>query len=873
MPNIPKEQNAIILGALLHDIGKLLHRGNGEFNGIHQDAGEKFLIKFKSQLKNENLYNFELLKILIKYHNSTKKKLAAENNYYKSQTEEGKKKIWKFIKLINAADGYSCKERYTKQEQDLRRGYGRQVTPLDSIFSQISLGSKNDKKIKSVDKYCRYRIRSIDPLYSFPDKFTALEKDEIPNHIEKFKKNIPDFSNIIRFEDVLNVWLNLLEEYTWCIPSTTWLEISDVSLYDHLRSSSAIAACLYKYQIENQGREREKFILIGGNFSGIQKYICRITNMGSEGAAKRLRARSFFITIFVEATIHKILDKLDLPITCNLFSAGGKFLMLAPNLDNVKDELEYLKSDIEDEIHKTFFNQFTFTLAWISSSGYRKLKEEKMYFGIHDFFKVADEMFYELEIHKLKKSETILINKKTGIWEVGRFRATNLYESYKGKDCNVCGRGPATHPDEEIEDKSLSSYSPEEREICFICYQDKFRIGKKLPKTQYIGFSKSKVSRDSIRIYDNYYVTLSEEIGKGDFYLLYKIGKSSLCDNSQGIILNRYIANHVPTKMKNRKEEIETFEDIAEYSLWKKKEDEEKVIGSNFIGILKADFDNLGLIFSKGFEDDEKKIGKTVSRYLTLSRMIDLFFSGWMKEIMRNNDKEELILRLNNLRDIDKELFKDYLKGKEIKLSKIYTVYSGGDDLVLVGPWETMIIFTIFLNMEFRRFTCCNDDITISAGLAVVKPKHPIAAGIREADELLKRSKMAGKNRITLFDTTVEWEVMPELVNFFLFLDNRLNNTNSNIKTVFLHRLIKYHEMAEEFLKKRNIDIRGLRYLPLLSYDIGRNIIERDKNGKIKKGQDDYNELQKLMILRFDEKDLIRTLKIPVFWALYRNRK
>ncbi|GAJ05092.1 unnamed protein product, partial [marine sediment metagenome] len=198
-----------------------------------------------------------------------------------------------------------------------------------------------------------------------------------------------------------------------------------------------------------------------------------------------------------------------------------------------------------------------------------------------------------------------------------------------------------------------------------------------------------------------------------------------------------------------------------------------------------------------------------------------------MKEIMRNNDKEELILRLNNLRDIDKELFKDYLKGKEINLSKIYTVYSGGDDLVLVGPWETMIIFTIFLNMEFRRFTCCNDDITISAGLAVVKPKHPIAAGIREADELLKRSKMAGKNRITLFDTTVEWVVMSELVNFFLFLDNRLNNTNSTINTGFLYRMLKYNEMAKTYFEENKI--LGLKFLSLLTYDIGRNIIKRDK--------------------------------------------
>ncbi|GAJ05089.1 unnamed protein product, partial [marine sediment metagenome] len=36
--------------------------------------------------------------------------------------------------------------------------------------------------------------------------------------------------------------------------------------------------------------------------------------------------------------------------------------------------------------------------------------------------------------------------------------------------------------------------------------------------------------------------------------------------SSSNPLLNRYIANHVPTKIKNGKEEIETFEDIAKCS-------------------------------------------------------------------------------------------------------------------------------------------------------------------------------------------------------------------------------------------------------------------------------------------------------------------
>jgi len=841
-----KEYQTVILAALLHDVGKFMQRDKDvKSDDTHEFLSRKFIEDYENTLKYDDWYDLEVVKELTFCHARPYK----ESEFFNKLTNAGKREFKRLSAVVRASDSYSCKERNLEQQ---RRDHGRDVAPLDSIFSQINLQQKNAKNEKP---FYRYHIASINPIDSFPGEFKKLDEGEISKQVSKFKNDFEKLPKFERFEDLLNALLSLLEKHTWCIPGDTRYEISDVSLYDHLRTTCAIAACLYKYRIENR-KGREKFVLIGGDFSGIQDYIYGI---GSEGAAKRLRARSFFVTIFVEATIHKILDRLNLPITCNLFSAGGKFLLLAPNLDNIKNELNDLKAEIEDEIHKTFFNQFTFTLAWISSGGYKKLKNEKKYFGIHDFFEVADEMFHELEIQKLKRSASILIDKETGDWQVEKFKATELYKSYKGKDCNVCGKGPAVCPDKK----------PEELEICPICYQDKFIIGQKLPKVQYIGFSRSKVLDDSIRIYDNYYVTLLlEKVSANDFYLLYKIGNNASDDKQEDFILRHYIANHVPTK--GDRKEIETFEDIAKYSVWK--EEEGKKVGSELLGILKADLDNLGLIFSRGFEDDEKRTGKTISRYLTLSRMIDLFFSGWMKEIMERNDKNWLTSRLSELEGIDKALLKEYLGG--IDLSKIYTVYSGGDDLVLVGPWETMIIFSLFLNMEFRRFTCCNNNITLSAGLTVVKPKHPIAAGIREANELLEKSKQAGKNRITLFDTTVEWEQMPNLINFFLFLNERLNKEKPMINTGFLHKLLKYHEMAKEFLDSEKRNVMGLRYLSLLSYDIGRNIIERDKkSGNIVKGQEECLELQRLMNIEGGKNSLIYNLKIPVFWALYRNRK
>jgi len=882
--NNKKECHSVILAALLHDIGKFLHRGSAkEYQVSHPEASGMFLEKFEFKLKNDRLYDFELVKILAKYHHPIKKELLLKDDYCKNKSEDEKEKIWRFVILSKDADIYSCKERDLKQQWIGRR----KNAPLDSIFSQIALDESNYEGTKTTPKYHRYRIGSINPLFSFPEEFTVLEKNEIPNHVKNFEDNLPNFSKLTTFDNVLTVWLSLLEQYTWCIPSDTRYEESDVSLFDHLRSTSAIAACLFKQHIRaiSEGKRRldrkNEFILIGGDFSGIQNYIYSITSKGSGGAAKRLRARSFFITAFVETTIHKILHRLDLPPSCNLFSAGGKFLLLAPDVDSLKSkkvekELEDLRVEVSEDILSTFFNQFTFTLSWIPIEGF---KEE---FKVYNFFKTADEIFYELEKEKLIKSKSVLMI--DGKWDMEKFKATEIYKEYKGReDCGICGKGPAIYQDEDVR-------------TCFICNRDKFVIGEALPKTKYIGFGKGCLPnkaaqknlihifhRDKKREEDlDYYIKLlsDKEINDREFYFTYNImtEEERKKVSEKEVSLRKYLANYVPKKNGI----IESFEEIAGYSVWEDENGGEKK-GSVLLGILKADFDNLGLIFSKGFEiprKEEEKLTdgdrKTMSRYLTLSRMIDLFFSGWMREVMEKNDKEKIISSLSEIEDIeDKERLKRYLNRDEIDFSKIYTVYSGGDDLVLVGPWETMIIFSLFLNMEFRRFTCNNDDITLSAGLAVVKPKHPIAAGIREADELLEKSKREGKNRITLFGTTVEWEQFPELMEFFLFLNQALNKGNSKekppITSGFLYRLLKYHDMATKYFDEGRVE--GLKFLSALSYDIGRNVIKRDKAGNIKVGRDESFALQRLTGIAKKKSSLIYNLKVPAFWALYRNRK
>lgn len=920
------EYHTVVLTALLHDIGKLLHRGDKEYKykDGHEAASANFITKFCKKLKNDALYDIDLVKILVQHHKpKVWKEITLSDKYFCDKSADEKERIWKLISIVRRADIYSCAER--EREEKEKTGFADRNLPLESIFSMVHLDSKEQQEMDKT----RYHFISSEPLTCFPEAVKSLTDEEILKLIEGFEKNIPDFSRLNKFEEIINLWLNVLEKYMWAVPSDTRYEISDVSLYDHLRSSAAIAACLYKYHhiaIEEGGKLKKinEFVFVGGDFSGIQDYIFDITNRGSGGAAKRLRARSFFIWLFSEVTIHKLLHALELPIVCNLFSAGGKFLLLAPNVDGIEGKLRLVKAEIQQEIHDTYFNQFSFLMS------HSPVKDFKNEFKIYSFFQTADAMFHKLEAEKNRKSFDILSNTSNGTWNTHNFKASRMYESYQNKgDCKICGKNPGTS-DEVDENGNVI-------ECCFTCKRDKEYLGKALPKCKYIAFGKGHVSRqdegkgkkivifhsgneDVISSVDTgnrpecYYVELLEKYEcTNEYYLMYNIGETDRQIESGRLVpIKRYYANHIPTNEKeNGEREVLDFKEIAKFSQWQKAEGKDlgKSFGSELLGVLKADADNLGLIFSKGFENPGRAEPglhdidrKTVSRYLTMSRMLELFFSGWLKEILSGDHKKTVIDELTSLENIEKERFRKYLEAEQIDFNKIYTVYSGGDDLVLVGPWETMIVFSIFLNWQFRKYTCNNPFITLSAGLTFIKPNFPIASAIKQADLLLTKSKGGtiheesgdtkqgqdktpseekdnGKDRITLFGTTVTWNKLSELINFFLFLNEKLNDKNSenpdnkgsNINISFLHRLLEYHRMALRFLVEKKIE--GLKYLSALSYDVGRNIVERNKNGIITKGEEEQKVLQALINKIPDKRSLIYNIKISLFWALYRYRK
>ena len=226
--------------------------------------------------------------------------------------------------------------------------------------------------------------------------------------------------------------LYLLKKYLWCVPSDTTKELRDVSLADHLQTTCALAACSYQYHDENEWSEKAvtnddlcKMALVGGDISGIQKYIYSIATIGHGGVAKRLRGRSFNISMLTEACVLRILHALNLPHACRIISAGGQFYLLIPNTKSAREHLASVKQEIAAWLLDKYHGELAVSIVDIDLPSVF-LKQGK-------FDAALTEVKRKLEAEKLRKFADILNNGPL-VFEM----------SYQGKrSCPVCERLPA----------------------------------------------------------------------------------------------------------------------------------------------------------------------------------------------------------------------------------------------------------------------------------------------------------------------------------------------------------------------------------------------------------------------------------------------
>jgi len=748
--------------------------------------------------------------------------------------------------IVAAADRLSAgMDRTGKDAEDEIGPMGYRKTYLRSVFETVSLDEQQERQSNH-----RYRLQPFHSnnngslsLYAFPRKKDDLSPPEGDLLDDQFRALWNEFTeNVQRLPqvrdttpwDLFAAWMSLLEQYTWCVPSST-IDQPDISLYDHSVTTSGIAAVLASYHRSTnlwtesaiEDRSSDKFRLIGGDISGIQGFILGRPGEPTKKAAVRLRARSFLVQAISRGVALHIILRLQLPPSVIFRDAAGQFVIWAPNTDATREVVADIRRELDDWLIQNYAGELALNLTDEVTAKGEDFDVDKFHEG------VISRVNHALEKAKTHKLSFGFVQQENQ-WNPERFVI------------------PEFPPIENVSPTELNEYSEVNERL-----KD---IGRCLPGTNYLIWrSETREGRRVLSLPGGMSVELSSQapVMRADDLLI-----EQLTFSDQGVLRAvRRLPNHVPvfeeddleegrcrrcrdlgvrecgesgdTNEKSiRKGTPRTFECLGKLALEKiaAEKGKEEWRGREYLGVLKADVDDLGQIFSRG-------LGKkaSVSRYAVLSRMLHQFFVGHLQELMRS----------------------------EPSYRHIYTVYAGGDDLFLVGPWHTMIAYAKRMYADFRKYTCHNPNITISGGLFISNSGYPIRRAATGAEEALEKSKQSGKDRFTLFSTTVRWEEFQTLDDWVTFFDKALRDTDSKIRTTFLHRLLTYREMC---LDAEKGDLRGLLYHSHMRYDIKRNI-SRMKGGR----EINQDEIKRLQGLAADE-SLLQEINIPVYQVLYRHR-
>jgi len=257
-----------------------------------------------------------------------------------------------------------------------------------------------------------------------------------------------------------------------------------------------------------------------------------------------------------------------------------------------------------------------------------------------------------------------------------------------------------------------------------------------------------------------------------------------------------------------------------------------KANGTKKLAMFKADVDNLGQVFNKG-------LGRktSLSKVASLSRQLHYFFSVELNKFIQ-------------------EKYAD----------TIYTIYSGGDDICVLGPWNIIFDFAEDIQKKFQEAVFGNPNLTLSAGIALASPSTPVPYIAEEAETQLEASKKhPGKNSITIFDTTVTWDEYALLLQKAKEFSNQLQT--DKIPTTLMRKILQLGKRAEDFQKKGDLTSSNALWLSHLKYTIS-----RVKDNYKHKVPPDYWGLL-VQFLTSANYSMMWKSRISVCYALYENRK
>lgn len=590
-----------------------------------------------------------------------------------------------------------CFARGLQQFNDERHSDGTSLFPLEPIFSHLN------------GEHPGYQIdpKPLDDVLTCPSTtLSEIPREQYQKALSELKQYLPKLT--LSTEDV-NALLDLLQHWCSVFPaSNAQDDARDISLYDHLKLTASLAACVSEYLREKGSvhfqeelsapafRNEEAFLLYTVDFSHIQKFIYTVH---SEKALRSLRSRSFFLELLMEHYVDELLKLCGLTRTNIIYSGGGHCYVLLPNTESVGQALAQWNQDFNHWLNRNFGTQLFLANGWQACSA-------NTLFNIPSkdapYKKLFQQVNQKVEWHKLHPCSP------------AQLRQLNHMGAYSdgSRECKICGTSARLNTDN----------------LCRWCSLFNSLSGDIQNRTAYL-IGKEELTEDSFELPgadgQAVYASFVSDVQAADLL------------KTPDHIIRSYTKNHVFSGLQNA---IGLY--VGDYAASNSMEElAEQSEGIPRIAVCRMDVDNLGQAFIAGFEAlNEKDPAKrmkyvNLSRAAAFSRQMSLFFKFYLNGI---------------------------LKGLAVTI-----VYSGGDDVFLVGAWTDVIKAAQRIQAELTCYSC--GALTISAGIGIFDSKYPIRASAQQTAEMEDAAKKPPhKNAVALFEPTAEhtysWPELKEKV-------------------------------------------------------------------------------------------------------------
>ncbi len=794
----------VTLGALLHDIGNIFSFTGTDQTQTHSNLGADFINQYTTDTRVIDCIKYHHRQVLEKVN------LDPGNPAYILSIAD---------QIAMVGDSYLV---------DAFQDNVKESRLLKSIFNLL-----NDRVgIKS------YWPRTLGNIIYYPE---IIENPNLYQHysclLEKFKK---DFQYFLLKPEYINALIELLESCTSYIPAYAHSEqVSDISLYDHSKLTAALAACIALY-LENKGItnfrdeifyqienffDEKVFCLLSLDTSGIQQFIYTIS---SKGALKGLRARSFYLEIMIEHIVNEILNLSSLSRANLLYAGGGHAYILLPNTEKILSNVEQAMKTINRRLMKRFGTRLFIAYGLQSCSANEFMTrtcDSESYFSI---FRSVSAQISEMKLRRYSADDIRMLN--GGMMEAGE------------RECSVCGSS-----------SQLNNFG--EDNICEMCS------------------SLADISNELVR--DDFVLTVMSCKPAGKYLPLISSGevplylkpmalndvKELLCRDPQKVV-HIYSKNTFQSGLpkatrlwmgdyasKNDDGSLKTFEELAKCAE-----------GIKRIAVLRADVDNLGASFIKGFvretEPENKFRYVSIARTSTLSRSLSMFFKYHINHLM-----ERPVYSLT----------------KKSGRRDLVIVYSGGDDLFIVGAWDEVLSAAVDIQQAFDRYT--DGALSLSAGFSLFPVKYPISLMAKETADLEDRAKQhkhagGAKNAISLFGLEPEegFLIDNHTYSWKTFIDKVLGEKYQTVQSLFdaggdygssfLYQILYLLKQAE----KERINIARLAYM------LARHQPD-DKSEKLKSVYKDFSVKIHGWVMHPDDRKQLITAIMLYIYAMRENKE